>query len=274
MPVGDVRLLRHLLGRADPEAEAAFAAGKAVVFDPALLRNGSTDLVLTSYGEAGEEERRVVPVPAVAARPQTRTVQAVLPRAAVERAGYEVTLEALIVDPGEHRITPGEEEAIAGDLSRVYYSLSIYVERGPQSGVAPQLLALAVAVALVVLGATFTATGLAAADARHDLAVMHAVGATARTRRAFVAGQAAIISGAGVLLGLLAGLVPGVAAAWRLTARFGTAWGWPLSPEPVTPTIEVPWALLGGGAVGLPLLAMLVAAAFARGRIALPRRIA
>ena len=50
----------------------------------------------------------------------------------------------------------------------------------------------------LVLGGTFAATGLAAAEGRPDRATLAASGATGRVQRLLVAGQAAFVSGLGV----------------------------------------------------------------------------
>jgi putative ABC transport system permease protein len=187
----------------------------------------------------------------------------------------------LLIDPREHKVAGDESARISERLQDITYRARVYVEEGFRSRFEPMLAVLGVAIALLVLGATFMATGLAAADARPDLTSMFAVGATSRTRRAFVAGQAAIISGAGVVLGVLSGLVPGlVTAAQRTPGPGGGAFTYSSQGEVVAATardmlvIDIPWSLFAGIVIGLPLLAALVAGLFARTRVMLTRRIA
>nr|BFE83008.1 hypothetical protein GCM10020093_056090 [Planobispora longispora] len=71
-PIGDARLLRLVQGRSDPVAAEAFAAGKAVVFDPALVRDGRLKLRVISAEDTGPWEITVPAVAAAAADPGTR----------------------------------------------------------------------------------------------------------------------------------------------------------------------------------------------------------
>lgn len=107
---------------------------------------------------------------------------------------------------------------------------------------------------------------LAAAESRPDLATLAAIGAAPRTRRRFAAAQAAVISGLGTSLGVLAGLALG----WVLVTAQRYRWdipdyGWQLS---------IPWAALGAIAVGLPLLAVAVGYVATRSRLPVARRVA
>jgi len=145
--------------------------------------------------------------------------------------------------------------------------------------VRPVVHVLTAVAAVVILAATFAVTGLAAADLRPDLTTMAAVGAAPRVRRLVVAGQALFISGAGAAVGLAAGLLAGIAAVWSLAAgpqgaqvRYLVEDGFLTALPPHTPLLEVPWAYLAAVAIGLPLLAALVAGGVTRTRIPLIRR--
>ena len=276
LPMGDVRLLRHLLGRADPAAEAAFAEGKAVVFQSVKVTGGQAKLTVDTYGDA-EVATRSLSLPAIAVSAgRWLPVQGVLPHAAAEKAGLKPQLDRLLIDPREHRVTEAEQTRIDERLKTVTYLVSAYLERGFAEDFTLPFVLLGGAVALLVLGATFMATGLAAADARPDLVGMFAVGAPARTRRAFVAAQAAIIAVAGVVLGVLAGFVPGLASIWLEEARYRTNGLEDLVPvtQIDTPVIDIPWSLLAVIVIGLPLLAALVAGLLARTKVVLARRVA
>lgn len=150
--------------------------------------------------------------------------------------------------------------------------LDVYTERGFDESLALPLLALAVIAALAVLVGTLTATGLALADSRPDAATLAAVGAGPRTRRSMAAAQAVVIGLLGSLAGIAVGVVPGLAVTWPLTAARSD----PSSGEQVwgSPIIAVPWLLLVGVGIGVPVLAALAAGLGVRSRLPLTRRLA
>ncbi len=125
--------------------------------------------------------------------------------------------------------------------------------------------------ALVVLGATFTATALALADARRDRTVLTALGASPSTQRVAAGSTAALVAGTGALVGTAVGLVVGLVVAdavlvsgsvVQLALGLGSG-----ARDAVDPLVgEVPWGWVTGFVVGLPVLAGLVVAAVARGR--------
>ncbi|MEV4086548.1 ABC transporter permease, partial [Nonomuraea fuscirosea] len=122
--------------------------------------------------------------------------------------------------------------------------------------------ALLAAAVILVLGGTFAATGLAAADMRRDLDILSAVGGRPLTRRLVVAAQAGYIAGLGAVTGLVAGLVTATAMTQGLrTAR-------------VSGGLAMPWPFLAVLVLGLPLLAALIAGVFTRTRPAPARRVA
>jgi putative ABC transport system permease protein len=280
LPVGDGRLLHLVQGRPDPVAGAAFGSGRAVVFDPSLLRDGRLTIEAWPHGE-GEPRRVTVPaVTARAANPKHAVV--VLPVSALRTAGLQTAPRRLYVPPDGHGFGTEEETRFRRDLAAVSAGKAgAYLERGFDGGyLAPQLWLLLGAALVLVLGGTFVATGLAAADLRPDLATMAAVGAPPGMRRLVIAGQAVFIAGLGVLVGALAGVVTGIGAAWPMTTRTrelvylmeGHGEALPLPQGP--PTIELPWLFLAAVVVGLPVLAAAVAALFARTKVTLTRRIA
>ena len=279
LPIGDASLLRLLQGRPDPDAAAAFAAGKAVVFDRDLVRDGALTLDVIPRRKKGGE-RRSITVPAVvapAADPR-HTAVAVLPPAALGDAGLTPRVRGFLLGPA-HWPAPATESRLGRDLMTIHQAAALHVERGYERDARPELWALTVAAVVVILGATFAATGLAAADMRPDLATMAAVGATPRLRRVVVAGQALFITGAGALVGLAAGVVAGLALAWSTAAgAAGARVRYVLDGEfltaipPHTPVVEVPWPYLAIVVIGLPPLAALVVGLCTRTRPALARR--
>ncbi|MBB2913880.1 putative ABC transport system permease protein [Streptosporangium becharense] len=284
LPVGDEQLLTLVQGRRDPAAVAALAAGKAVVFDPRLVRGDRLGLTMVGIAvpEPEEPEEPEVPddltVPAVVARAaDPGYAVAVLPPSALHRIGLKTESRTLYVDPAVHRLDYERGRKLERELRAVNDRADVYVELGFQGDVVFQLRLLLVAASILVLGGTFVATGLAAADLRPDLATMAAVGAAPGTRRLVVAGQAGFIAGLGVPIGAGAGLLTGIAAAWPMTTRardFTWLTAESAAPGTEAPTVEIPWLFLTVIVIGLPPLAALLAGAFARTRVTLTRRIA
>lgn len=114
------------------------------------------------------------------------------------------------------------------------------------------VLALLGVAAVVALLVTVVATVLAGTEARPDLAVLGAVGASPGVRRRFQAAQAAVIATIGGAIGLATGVVP--AAAVVVTRA---------QPTPLL----VPWQPFPVFLVGLPLVAALGGAVLTRSRL-------
>ena len=109
-----------------------------------------------------------------------------------------------------------------------------------------------------MLGGTLTATFLALSDARPDLATLSAVGASPRTRRGVAAAYALVVGAGRRALGAVVGFVPGLAIAYPLTYQAATLMS---SAAPVQrpergtgPFLDVPWLMVVGLVLGLPLL--------------------
>ena len=102
-----------------------------------------------------------------------------------------------------------------------------------------------------MLGGTLTATFLALSDARPDLATLAAVGAAPRTRRGVAASYALVVGFVGAVLGALVGFIPGVAITFPLTSM---PRGARLTGEACGPYLDIPWLLILGLVVALPLL--------------------
>jgi putative ABC transport system permease protein len=141
------------------------------------------------------------------------------------------------------------------------------VERG-WTGSDDQRLAMLVlggTAAVLVLGGTLSAALLALSDARPDFATLMAVGAPPRVRRRVAAGYAAVIGLLGSLLGTIAGLAPGIAVSFPLTRG---------NPEGfASHYLDIPWTLLAGLALVVPLTAALGAALLTRSRLPLAARV-
>lgn len=140
-------------------------------------------------------------------------------------------------------------------------------ERGWQGSDRQRLamLVLGGAAAVLVLGGTLSAALLALGDARPDFATLMAVGAPPRVRRRVAAGYAAVIGLLGSLLGTVAGLAPGIAVSYPLTR--GNPAGF------ADHYLAIPWSLLIGLAIVVPLTAALGAALLTRSRLPLAARV-
>ncbi|MGP4103901.1 FtsX-like permease family protein [Nonomuraea sp. KM90] len=239
--IGDQALLTLLQGRHDPQAAAALAGGKAVVFDATAVRNGK--LALRAGSTTGPP--RKLEVPAVVATPaDEHQGGALLPRSLIEQAGFAAAERQLYA---MHRLPAGS--TLGTDLGKVTSRVTITSEEGyrhlPDHGLWGWL----VGALVLVVGGTLAATRLAAADMRPERATMLAIGAPSGTLRMVVAGQALYISGLGALVGLVAGTVTGVALSRPMTTHG--------AGDPAT--IAVPWPFLIAVVVGLPVLATLAA---------------
>jgi putative ABC transport system permease protein len=124
-----------------------------------------------------------------------------------------------------------------------------------------------VVAALIALGATAIATGLAAADGRADLSTLAAVGAGPGVRRILSLSQSGVIAGLGSVLGAAAGLAAGYAILAALNRA--KADQWPVdAPYPMV----VSWWSLSVLVV-IPLVAMLGAGLLTRARLPVERRL-
>ena len=124
---------------------------------------------------------------------------------------------------------------------------------------------------VLMLGGTLTATFLALSDARPDLATLAAVGAAPRTRRGIAASYALVVGFVGALLGAVVGFIPGIAITWPLTYIPGDQLG--SSGEASGPYLDVPWLLVLGLVVALPLVTAAVVGLTARSRLPLVTRL-
>ncbi|MFI7419029.1 FtsX-like permease family protein [Nonomuraea sp. NPDC049684] len=267
-PIGGADLLAFLQKRRDPQAAAALAAGKAVAFSADVVSDGVIELTVSDWDSDTIKERKRIRIPAVVSSgADPRQTGAVIPPQALAKAGLG-TVERVLYTAS----LPQDDRRMEADLrGEVNGNLFLNVERGRAEDRAVTLLVLLGAALVLVLGGTFAATGLAAADMRPDLNNLSAVGAAPRVRRLVVAAQAAYIAGLGAAAGLVAGAVAGVALTWPMT-RMGAGGMRTLLDGPGT--IDVPWSFLAAVVLGLPLVAAVVAGLLTRTRLVLARRVA
>jgi putative ABC transport system permease protein len=177
---------------------------------------------------------------------------AVLHPRSAKQLGLAVVDSAAIADRPVRDMDIHAVEVAAATADPVSWSIDVEQPR-QRSDFFWVYLILAAAGSLAVLIGTFSATGLALADARPDLATLGAVGARPLTRRLVAGSHALILATLGAALGVIVGLTPGIVAAHLLTS--GSPGGFAL---------EIPWALFVLLLLGLPILAGLITTIVAR----------
>ncbi len=201
----------------------------------------------------------IVPVPSGRSGPQ-----AILSEAAAKEIQAPVGVTGLVVSG---TVTPAQQQAASEALTAVSANASMYVERGFQADddtVVVQLV-LAALGGILMLGGTLTATFLALSDARPDLATLSAVGASPRSRRWIAASYALVIGFVGAVLGAAVGFIPGIAVSYPLTSGN--------SEFAAAHYLDIPWLMILGLVVALPLLTALIVGLSARSRLPLVARL-
>jgi putative ABC transport system permease protein len=239
-------------------------SGGMLVLDPSLEQGGFVEFVAGRTNVGTPEKPMAMPVvtghqrvpAAVIDRGPWQSALAdgqfgawVLPATAT-KLGWPVTLTYLEATSPTGMIS-GATQAAVND--RLGGENTMQVERGFQNDAWLILLILFSVAGSLVLIASLISTALSLAESQNDMATLAAVGATRHTRRGVAASQALVVAACGCLLGLLVGLVPGIAITWPLTTQ-----GW----DPATgqqfaqsPIIVIPWLHLAAVCVGVPLLA-------------------
>lgn len=249
--VGDAALLR-VLG-APPSAAAELARVGAVVPDPALTAGGGVH-VQTVSPDGAARRAAIVPAAVTSWAAAVHQPAAVLTAAAARAAGLTTgppEWHARLADP----LSPRALSALSAAAGEDGIDVAPYAV--PPSRVDLATLALLGVAALVALLVTAVATVLAGTEARDDLAVLGAVGASPGVRRRFQAAQAAVTAVLGGAIGLAIGVVP--AAAVVVTRAV---------PTPLV----VPWQPFPLFLVALPVLAALGGALLTRSQLPGPVR--
>ena len=267
-----------LIGIADDDvapAERALRAGGIVAFvSPGVEVDGSVARVVrTTYDpQTGQNaHRRRVELPAYFARLTQPTAgpAAVLSPTAARQLGVTPTTVALVV---RSDISRQQEDDVDQALAVASRSASMYVERGYQpddAAVIAQLILVGLG-GMLMLGGTLTATFLALSDARPDLATLSAVGASPRARRGVAAAYALVVGVIGSALGAVIGFIPGIAVTYPLTYQSPVGYG---GGGGTGPFLDIPWLMIGGLVVALPLLTALLVGLIARSRLPLVARL-
>jgi putative ABC transport system permease protein len=268
------------LSRSDRDrATQALRSGQAVVFTRTAVATRVTSVRLlrqrfpTDGGEAITVARWTVPAVGVTAPGPWQPAQAVLSERALRRTGFSATTTALLVDRVD--ISTSESDALSEALTGVDLTAAATVERGfHDNSTAVILLLLGCVGGALVLGGTLTATFLALSDARPDFATMGAVGAAPGTRRTVAASYAATIGLVGALLGAVVGFIPGIAVTYPLTSSSWAKGSLDASGTPIGDHfIDVPWLLILGLVVALPLFTAAVVGLTTRSRLPMVSRL-
>lgn len=260
--VGDAHTVQVLTGTSPPRIDRFMQGGGVAIFDNHRIENNTAYLKVERYDSSAPEESHFTTkrVPAVHIHQKLRRKGGVISLEAARERGFTVHPSALLFDTSR---TPTRDEVAKAEaaLEDRGFLHVLHVERGYQGHPKIELLVLMAASAIITLGASAIATGLALADGRADQATLGAVGASPRVRRVLAASQAGTISWLGSGLGILAGLIPGIAVVWAASSLPGS-----------NLRIVIPWASLALVLVAVPLLAMLASLAFTRSRLSLVRR--
>ena len=216
-------------------------------------------------GPAGPWQRVSAPALVLVAPSGFAPVQGIVSPALADQLDA-VTEEAGLLLSGP--VDAAQEQDVLEVVQGIGPQASVYVERGYQADdeVVVLQLVLAALGAVLMLGGTLTATFLALSDARPDLATLSAVGAAPRTRRGVAAAYALVVGLVGAVLGALVGAVPGVAITYPLTRGYS-----PL--EQSQHVLDVPWLMVAGVVLGLPLLTAALVGLTARSRLPLAARL-
>ena len=265
-------------------ASAALRGGGAVAFTNVERPDGTVTVVSDIYDaetNADTDTTRTKAAATFVTVPGTWSGPAAVisPRIAAE-LGVEPQTVALAVTGTD--VTAAQQEAVDEGLAVVSQDAGLYVERGYQADdetVILQLVLLGLG-AVLMLGGTLTATFLALSDARPDLATLSAVGASPRTRRGVAGAYAVVVGLVGAFLGAAVGFIPGVAVAYPLTSQSGgscavveASGSCVATGEQAGPFLDVPWLMVLGLVVALPLVTALVVGLFARSRLPLVARL-
>ncbi|MFJ4841947.1 FtsX-like permease family protein [Streptomyces sp. NPDC088746] len=282
--IGDAALLRSYVKLDDPAAAEALAAGTPVLLNPAYAQDGQVTLkAVHTYNERDKENRKLHPGEAKATTDRLKVyvapakyaatpgIRMILPQQAADRLGLHTAAYGSIYTV-THAPTDAEQQAVAAAFTQagngVYLQAPNPVETRDEDVI---LLILALFAGVVTLGAAAITTGLAKADAEADLTTLSAVGAPPGVRRSLSGFQCVVVALTGVLLGTAAGVVPAVALRLvDLREAMGAMRDEPMDSA-YTP-IVMPWETIGLLALVVPVLAGLLAAAFAGSRLALARR--
>lgn len=287
--VADEKLM-SVLAVTDPGSVAALKDGRAVAFDPRIVKDGTVtlrivtdpaaaDAALAKHAEVPGADKRL-PVHTAPAGTNSWGLNLVVPPAAAKAAGI-ATAPVGSYFRLDGKAGSEQRQRLDGDIDRLGADTRVKIESGYEGQSTVGVLALSVFAGLVTIGAAGIATGLAQADSEADLKTLAAVGAAPRVRRTLSGFQCGVVALMGVVLGAAAGILPAVGL--RLTqeneqrrlVRHGLELGYATARDAeIYVPISVPWDTIAGLLVLVPLGAALLAALVTRSNGALARRAA
>lgn len=247
--VGDAADLAQVLGR-NPSAASteALATGNAVALYPQYVANGQIEIdwwsaaqLKKGLGLQTAAPDAVSRVDAVTETPQHPIHFGVfISIATAERLGIDYSPALVLATPATSPTAAQMDAArsATSNLTADPAGTSLTIENGPVSQTALVAWILLVISAIIAIGASAVAIGLARFDGRRDDSVLSSLGASPVTRRSFAFWQSLIIVGLGSILGAALALLPTIALQM------------PGSGMPFAP----PWLHIVGTALLLPLV--------------------
>ncbi|GAA2826973.1 FtsX-like permease family protein [Kribbella solani] len=233
------------------KAAAALRQGQVVVPPTTPVRDGKVQL---SRGDPSGRSTFAYPGAVVGAPPKISFLE----HAALISADAAKRLGTADVDETHFILSrPPTDQQLAAVAKLLGHEDELKVERGYQSPVRNA------SIGLLALGATATLLGVAMSvslsmsEGRADFATLAAVGAPPRLRRGLAAAQGWFLGQLGCVLGVAVG------ALYGFTAH--TVVG--------SPHVVVPWAVIAGIAVAVPLFAALVPYVLTRSKLEMVRRV-
>ena len=263
-PVEALAALRYALS---PQQLAVLRRGGVLVSNPKLLRpDGTVELIRYRADGTGGSGLKQQVVPASYLMPPKRQTDflgygLIATPQTMDRLDLPWVPDHAVLGSGE-KVTAQQEKDLTEAVRVADLNASAYTERGYRDELRVAFLILGLAATIAVLIGTLTATGLALADARPDLATLAAIGASPRSRRVMAGAHALVIGLLGTATGTALGFLPGIAVTYPLTSQNGHG-----------PFLAVPWTMLLTVALVVPVFAAAVAAISHRTRQPLTRRV-
>ncbi|WP_065571536.1 ABC transporter permease [Microbacterium oleivorans] len=254
--VDDLETAMHVT--LDPAQRADYVAGAVIVSDSRYITGGRitaaswrareylegkvpSNIWRAEDGVSDPQWERTAPAIAVTA-PHQGIVAAITPETARAWGVDVVPRRVLAAFPEGSEMNSNDHlYELSDGLMVEDYQVSLWRETGPGSP-AVWLVPLLAAVAVLVLGASAVALGLARFERRPDDATLAAVGGTPGLRRRIGLWQGLVIAGFGTFAGAAAGILPPIGF-WLQSQTAGL----PLD------LADIPWWLLAALAVALPL---------------------
>ena len=247
--------------RLDAAQRAAYDAGAALVVDDGLITDGTITVgawterdwqfgnapsnVFTPWkGQEISEPLWTKTVDAVVVdAPNQPVVVAIAPRTASELG---IATVPLMVFGGFSAGATTEQQdrlqALSEGLRGDAFGVSVWIETGPMQAYV-WLVPLLGAMAVLVIGSSSVALGLARFERRPDDATLSAVGGTAGLRRRIGFWQGIVIVGFGTIAGAVAGVLPPIGFLLQSQADTGRE----------LHLADIPWALLAALVLVLPV---------------------